>query len=40
MYLQVCVSSVDPAAFPAAVEAGALMVGWTANLILFSYFIH
>ena len=24
--LQVCVSSVDPAAFPAAVEAGALMV--------------
>jgi hypothetical protein len=24
--LQVCVSSVDPATFPAAVEAGALMV--------------
>ncbi|CAL0324457.1 unnamed protein product [Lupinus luteus] len=25
-FLQVCVSSVDPATFPAAVEAGALMV--------------
>lgn len=29
--VQVCVSSVDPAAFPAAVEAGALMVRLQTN---------
>lgn len=37
-YLQVCVSSVDPAAFPAAVEAGALMV-WPL-LIIVSISVH
>lgn len=33
-----CVSSVDPSAFPAAVEAGALMVG-SLNLLLLSLFL-
>lgn len=44
--LQVCVSSVDPSAFPAAVEAGALMVSplthftieSSSSLIELSYF--
>lgn len=29
LFLQICVSSVDPEAFPAAVEAGAQMVRFT-----------